>query len=277
MDLPQPTTPAGKAGLAALLDHPEHAVVALDFDGTLAPIVADPTEARADPGAVAALARLAPRVDAVVIVTGRPAAAAVEYGGFAGVPGLGHLVVLGHYGLERWDAATGKIHAPDVPPGVAAVRAELPGTLAALGLTETAWIEDKGSAVAVHTRRAPDPQAAFEALRTPLADLAAAHHLAYEPGRYVIELRPPGMDKGQALRGFVAERGAGAVLFGGDDLGDLAAFDAVEHLRGEGVAGVTLCSASAEVRELAERADVVVPGPPGVAQFLTALADALDR
>ncbi|NUP33515.1 MAG: trehalose-phosphatase [Streptomycetaceae bacterium] len=222
-----------------------------------------------------ALSRLAPHLDAVVIVTGRPAAVAVAYGRFAGVPGLDRLVVLGHYGLERWDAVSGRVHAPDVPPGVDAVRALLPGVLSGLGLWETTWTEDKGSALAVHTRRAPDPQGALDALRAPLTALAHDHGLVVEPGRYVLELRPAGMDKGQALTTFLAERGARSVLFAGDDLGDLAAFDAVERLRGEGVAGVTVCSGSAEVSELAERADVVVDGPPGVAALLAALADAV--
>lgn len=275
MELPQPTTPAGKAGLTALLDDPSGAVVALDFDGTLAPIVDDPEAARADADAVLALSRLAPHLDAVVIVTGRPAAVAVAYGRFAGVPGLDRLVVLGHYGLERWDAVSGRVHAPDVPPGVGAVRALLPGVLSGLGLWETTWTEDKGSALAVHTRRAADPQGTFDALRAPLAALAHDHGLVVEPGRYVLELRPAGMDKGQALTSFLAERGARSVLFAGDDLGDLAAFDAVERLRGEGVAGVTVCSGSAEVSELAERADVVVDGPRGVAALLAALADAV--
>ncbi|WP_436786155.1 trehalose-phosphatase [Yinghuangia sp. YIM S10712] len=275
MDIPQPTTPSGKAGLSALLGEPGRALVALDFDGTLAPIVDDPEQARAEPAAVEALARLAPHLGAVAIVTGRPAAVAVEYGGFSGVPGLERLVVLGQYGLERWDAATGRVSAPEVPAGVEAVRRALPGVLAELGLREDAWVEDKGRAVGVHTRRAPDPQGAFDALREPLGALAAEHGLVVEPGRYVLELRPPGMDKGRALTTFVAEVDAGSVLFAGDDLGDLAAFDAVERLRGEDVAGLTVCSASAEVDELAERADVVVPGPPGVAALLAALADAL--
>lgn len=275
MDLPEAMTTVGKAGLSALLDDPARAVVALDFDGTLAPIVDDPEMARADPAAVLALARLAPRLDAVAIITGRPAATAVEYGRFAGVAGLERLVVLGHYGLERWNAVDRRVVAPDVPPGVQAVRERLPGVLESLGLWGTTWVEDKGSALAVHTRRASDPQAAFDTLRDPLAALAAEHELVVEPGRYVLELRPRGMDKGQALTAFLAERGARAVLFAGDDLGDIAAFAAVERLRDEGVAGVTVCSASAEVHELADRADLVVAGPTGVADLLASLADAL--
>ncbi|MEU0965144.1 trehalose-phosphatase [Streptomyces sp. NPDC005917] len=270
--LPTPRTPAGRDGLAALLSRPRSALVGLDFDGTLAPIVADPEQARAHPDAVPALAALAPKVAAIAVITGRPAEVAVRYGGFAGVPGLDRLVVLGHYGAERWDAASGEITAPPPHPGIAAVRAELPALLERVGAARGTWIEDKGHAVAVHTRRADDPQATFEALRAPLTDLATRHGLIVEPGRLVLELRPPGMDKGVALREYAREIGAGSVLYAGDDLGDLPAFAAVEKLRAEGVPGLLVCSGSTEVTELADRADLVVDGPEGVVRLLRSLA-----
>ncbi|MFD4022998.1 trehalose-phosphatase [Streptomyces sp. NPDC058576] len=276
--LPTPTTPAGREGLDAVLARPDRAVVALDFDGTLADIVPDPEQARAHPGTVEALAALAPKVAAIAVITGRPAGVAVRYGGFAGVPGLEHLVVLGHYGAERWDAVTGTVRAPAPHPGVTAVRAELPGVLHEFDAWRGTWIEEKGQAVAVHTRRAEDPQAAFESLRGPLGELAAAHGLIVEPGRLVLELRPPGMDKGVALAKFVAELDAESVIYAGDDLGDLAAFAAVEKLRTEGpdgLPGLLVCSGSAEVPELAERADLSVPGPAAVVDFLAALAERL--
>ena len=273
--LPAPVTPAGRDALEAILTRPARTVVALDFDGTLAPIVPDPDRARAHPDAVPALAALAPRVASVAVVTGRPAGVAVRHGGFAGVPGLEHLVVLGHYGAERWDAVSGTVTAPAPHPGVAAVRAELPGFLDRIGAWQGTWIEAKGRAVAVHTRRATDPQAAFEALREPLGELAARHGLIVEPGRMVLELRPPGMDKGVALSEYVRETGAEAVLYAGDDLGDLPAFAAVDKLRSDGIPGLLVCSGSSEVAELAERADLVVDGPAGVVRLLAALAAAL--
>ncbi|KFG02665.1 trehalose phosphatase [Streptomyces scabiei] len=271
--LPTPVTPAGRDALDAILDRPGRTVIALDFDGTLAPIVPDPEQARAHPDAVAVLAALAPKVASVAVVTGRPAGVAVRHGGFAGVPGLEHLVVLGHYGAERWDAVTGTVTAPAPHPGVAAVRAELPGLLDGVGAWQGTWTEEKGRAVAVHTRRATDPQAAFEALRAPLTDLAARHGLIVEPGRLVLELRPPGMDKGVALREYLAETAAGSVLYAGDDLGDLPAFAAVEKLRTEGTPGLLVCSGSTEVTELSERADLVVDGPAGVVHLLSAIAE----
>ncbi|MEV6292216.1 trehalose-phosphatase [Streptomyces sp. NPDC051896] len=274
--LPTPRTQPGRDGLAALLAKPSAASVGLDFDGTLAPIVADPEQARAHPEAVPALAALAPKVASVAVITGRPAAVAVRYGGFTGVPGLEHLTVLGHYGAERWDAVTATVTAPPPHPGVAAARAELPGVLERAGAWHGTWIEEKGRAVAVHTRRADDPQAAFEALRGPLTDLAARHGLIVEPGRMVLELRPPGMDKGVALTDHVRRTGAESVLYAGDDLGDLPAFAAVDELRADGVPGLLVCSGSTEVTELAERADMVVDGPAGVVDLLRSLAAQLD-
>ncbi|MFE3249291.1 trehalose-phosphatase [Streptomyces sp. NPDC059209] len=270
--LPTPVTPAGAEGLAALLARPGKAVVALDFDGTLADIVPDPEQARAHPGAVPALVALAPHLASVAVITGRPADVAVRYGGFADVPGLEHLVVLGHYGAERWDAVSGTVQAPEPHPGVAAVRDELPGILEQFDSWRGVWIEEKGMAVAVHTRRATDPQGAFDALRAPLADLAARHGLMLEPGRLVLELRPPGVDKGVALREYVDEIGAETVVYGGDDLGDLPAFAAVDTLRGRGHPGLLLCSGTGEVPELAARADLVLPGPGALTDFLAAVA-----
>ncbi|NJP98368.1 trehalose-phosphatase [Nonomuraea sp. FMUSA5-5] len=255
--------------MEAILSDPAGAVIGLDFDGTLSPIVPDPAKAVIHPKAPEVLADLGAHVLAVAIVTGRPAATALELGpGLADVPGL---VVLGHYGFERWEG--GRISAPPPPPGVPRAEAELPLLLDSLGLDGVA-IEDKGRAVAVHTRRSPDPEGALAKLREPLAELAEKHDLVIEPGRMVLELRPPGMDKGHALSLFLAERAARSVMFAGDDLGDLAAFDAV---RDSGLPGVTVCSGSAEVTALAERADIVVDGPEGVVALLAELATAFTR
>jgi trehalose 6-phosphate phosphatase len=83
------------------------------------------------------------------------------------------------------------------------------------------------------------------------------------------------VDKGAALAGLAAERAARSVLFCGDDLGDLAAFAAVRQLRADGVPGCTVASASAESPQVADAADLVVPGPDGVVDLLTTLAGRL--
>src|SRR5690348_11987459 len=124
MPIPTPVTPAGAAGLAAILADPGRALLAFDFDGVLAPIVPDPDQSRSHPRVLPALARLGARVGALAVVTGRPAEVAVRYGGFDQVPGLDRLVVFGHYGRERWQA--GALAAPPPHPGVARARDELP-------------------------------------------------------------------------------------------------------------------------------------------------------
>jgi len=263
-------TAEGQAGLEAILADPAHALIASDFDGTLSPIVADPASARAAPGANAALARLGAVVGTVAIVTGRPAAEAVALGGFADVPGL---VVLGHYGAERWQA--GVLTAAQAPDGIGVARRALPGLLAAAGAPEGTRLEDKGNALAVHTRQTADPEAVLTRLREPLSALAASTGLMLEPGRFVLELRPPGTDKGGALRALAGERTARSVLYCGDDLGDLAAFAAVRELRAGGVPGCTVGSGSQESPQIAEAADLAVDGPSGVVRLLAALADAI--
>jgi trehalose 6-phosphate phosphatase len=268
--LPQPATPDGRAGLAALLAAPALALIALDFDGTLAPIVEDPASARATPVAADAVRRLARLAGTVAIITGRPAADAAR---FAGVADLPNVTVLGHYGRQRWER--GRLSGVALPPGLAIARADLPTVLASVGADPDTWIEDKGEAVAVHTRRAAAPFAELDRLRAPMAELASRTGLALEPGRMVLELRPPGADKGEALRELVTERAPAAVLFCGDDLGDRPAFDFVRRLRAEGTPGLLVASGSAETpADIMAAADLVVAGPAGVAELLTSLADA---
>ncbi len=284
MGMLRPDSAAGAAGLDRVLAEPGRTLLATDFDGVLAPIVDDPAQAGADPAAVRVLGRLAHSLAAVVIVTGRPVADALRLGGFEGAPGLERLRIRGQYGIERWDAATGEVTAPDPHPGVERARSDVPELLAGLGLAD-AHIEDKGRALGVHVRRLPDPQQAMRQLREPLSELAAEHGLVVEPGKNVLELRVPGMDKGAALDALLDDPDLSevtTVVYAGDDLGDLAAFDAVERLRAPsgllngaglllGVAG----NPADDRNELLARADLVLDSPAALVGWLEELADAL--
>lgn len=236
--------------------------MALDYDGTLAPIVARPSEAVPADGALDALRALSGRVGTLALVTGRPAAVVVELGALAEIPGL---VVLGQYGAQRWSA--GALTSAPALPGVEAARAALPGLLLGSG----AELEDKGLALVVHTRTTADPTGTLEALAPGVRELAARIGLEVHPGRFVLEVRPPGFDKRAALLS-LCDPPPSAVLFAGDDLGDLPAYDAVDELRAAGVPGLLVCSGSTEGPEaLAERADLVVDGPAGVVALLRGL------
>jgi trehalose 6-phosphate phosphatase len=257
-----------------LLAEPSRALVACDYDGTLAPIAPRPDLAVPAPGAVDVLVELAPRLGRLAIVTGRPAVDAVALAGLERVDGL---VVLGLYGAQRWEG--GRLLAPEPPKAVAVARYELGGMLeAGVGgpAAAGAWIEDKHGSFGLHVRAAADPETALAALAGPVEDLARRHGLLVERGRLVLELRPAGTDKGAALTALAAELGEpSGVLFAGDDLGDLAAFAAVRALRAAGTPAWAVASASADVPEVAEAADVVVDGPAGVVALLRGIAGEL--
>ena len=274
MSLPESLSASGAGALEAILRAPSQTLIATDFDGTLAPIVEDPEQAYADPNAVAALGRLGEHVGAVVVITGRPVRTAVRLGRFRGVAGLQSMTIVGQYGVERWNAADDEYLLPPDPPQISAVAEELPKILDSLGMSE-ARIEDKGRAIAIHTRSLPDPKVALAQLEEPLGDLAGRHGLMLAPGKNVWEIRTPDMDKGAALRAIVEETGARQVIFAGDDLGDLPAFRAVRELATAGVAGLLVCSASTEEDALTELSDVIVDGPPGLAAWLDELAEGL--
>jgi trehalose 6-phosphate phosphatase len=262
----------GEHRYADLVRVAAHTIVGLDFDGTLSPIVDDPTRAHIHPDAAEALIELAPQVGAIAVITGRPARQALDLGGLEDVGDAiqsagKELYLFGQYGNERWSSRHRRIVAPRPPRGLASFERELPRTLRLAGAAD-AYVEDKGLAVAVHTRRLPDPQAAFQRLLPELRSLAERHGMVIEPGRSVIEVRSPGAHKGMVVEKLAAELDARGFLFAGDDLGDLEAFEAVADLEKQGLATVRVCSASQEQSALLALADVVVRGPEGVIELL---------
>ncbi len=276
------TSPEGERRYAALVRVAATAAVGLDFDGVLSPIVADPSRAHIHPDASEVLVALAEQVAAVAVITGRPARQALDLGGLEEVgQAVGDagkdLYVFGQYGNERWSSTNRRIVGPRPPAGLATFERELPRTLRRMDAVE-AFVEDKGLAVAVHTRRMPDPEAAYERLLPELEKLAERHDLVLEPGHQVIEIRSGGMHKGVAVRTLVDEVGAEGFVYVGDDLGDIEAFEAVETLGEEGAfAPLRVCADPRPDSRLRALADLVVDGPDGSLDLLRRLtADARD-
>jgi trehalose 6-phosphate phosphatase len=274
-DPPEPSTPVARERWDAVQAALSGTLVCLDFDGTLSPIVDDPERAVIHPQAVDALRALAPQVLAVAVVTGRPCRQVLELGDFeqladAVADAGGRIEVRGQYGNERWSSADRSIDSPEPPEALVALRRQLPGLLEQGGLA-AAYVEEKGLAVAVHTRRLPEPDEAVRRARALLTPVARQLGLALEPGRRVVEVRAPDMDKSLAVESLLEELAPEAVVFMGDDLGDLPAFGAVERFREHGGAGLLVCSGSTEQTALVERADIVVDGPDGVVATLRAL------
>lgn len=244
-------------------------LVAVDFDGTLAPLVADPQQSRPVPGAVAALTALARTGAQVAVVTGRDAHTAVRLGELAAVPGI---VVAGLYGVETW--RDGELVTPETPPPMAELRRRLPELLESERAHPAVWIEDKRLSHVVHGRRADDPDAALAPLRQPISALADDLGLELHPGRDVLELRLPGYDKAGALRRLADDHRG--VLYLGDDLGDLPAFAEVRAMRERGRAAWSVGVLSSQVSDVADSADVCVPSPVEVVALLHRLAGGPD-
>ena len=265
----------GEQAYAALVRAADDLVIGLDFDGTLAPIVDNPEYAHIHPDAGDVLVALAAQVRAVAVITGRPARQALDLGGLEEVGNaIGEsgreLFVLGQYGNERWTSTDRRVISPKPPRGLATFMGEIPRLLRRAEATG-AWVEEKGLAVAVHTRRLDDPEGTFERLLPLVSEAAKSHDLDVEPGRWVVEVRAPGMHKGAAVRRLTDEVGAKAFVFCGDDLGDVEAFKAVEELRGEGLPCLLVWAEHDDHNALADMADVVVDGPEGTLDLLREL------
>jgi len=269
------TSAEGEQRYADVAARAADVVVGFDFDGTLAPIVDDPEAAHIHPDAAQVLTDLAGVVRAVAVITGRPARQALALGGLDevgdAIGGTGReLYLFGQYGNERWSSTNRRVVSPRPPAGLATFERELPRVLRTAEADE-AFIEDKGLAVAVHTRRLDDPDGAFDRLVKPITALAERHGLSVEPGRQVLEVRSHGMHKGLVVDWLMEHLEAGGFLFAGDDLGDVEAFEAVLDLRRRGLPTLLVCSASREEGTLRDMSDVVVDGPAGVLDLMRRL------
>lgn len=265
-------TAAGRAVARAVGHDPAGTLLASDVDGTLSPIVADPTRAAVSERARRALAGLDGRVGTLAVITGRPVARAREMVDIDRRGGLDHLVMLGLYGVERYDVGTGQLQVPEPPAVMGQARHRLQEAVDRAVAADPAMagtmVEDKGSAVVLHTRRAVEHDRALALLGPVARDLAEELGLALEEGRDVVELKAWQTTKGDALRRLIAERMPSVLLMCGDDLGDLPAMAVVEEWIGEGRPGARVVSWSAEQPRVARSADVLCDGPEGVAAFL---------
>lgn len=236
------------------------ALIALDYDGTLSPIVPDPMRAWPVPGVVDSLARLAGRGARIAVVTGRDARTVLELGGLSRIPGL---LVSGLHGAETWQ--DGRLRTRDEPAGLAALRSQLPPLL-----PPGVWLEDKRLSLVLHARRAARPAAALAELAEFVPALAAEHGLQAHPGKLVIEIRIPDVSKATALEALLADEPT-AALFAGDDLGDLPAVRSVRQWQARtGRPALTL--AIGAPAELAEAADRALADPAELAALLAELA-----
>ncbi len=239
------------------------ALVALDFDGTLAPISPHPDDARPLPGVHELLRDVRATGATVAIVSGRSVASLLRVSGFDALPGI---VIYGMHGVERWE--NGRLRAPQVPAGIRELRLSLPGIVQRTTRDDAVWIEDKELSLVVHTRLTADPDRLIELLRAPVTEATVAAGLEVRPGKEVLEIVLRGTDKGTALRELIGTETA-AVLYAGDDVGDLPAVREVNAWSGRSGRPKLIVEVSSTGQgPLAGRADLTVPDPPSLVAAL---------
>ncbi len=229
----------------ALTESPRAAALLLDVDGTLAPIVSRPEDARVPEATRAELVRLVTTYGLVACVSGRPGADAARV---VGVPALTYV---GEHGLEL---------APDAEQWTEAIATFADGVR---------WpAERKRLSVSFHYRDREDPEAARRELEE-VAVLATRAGLVARFGRKVLEIRPPLVaDKGTAVELLLERSGLRRALYAGDDTTDLDAFRAVAGLE----LGIRVAVVSAEApADLVASSDLTVAGPEGVLSLLRCL------
>jgi trehalose 6-phosphate phosphatase len=209
-------------------------LVALDFDGTLAPIVERPEDARLLDRVGGPLRQLAARRDTVVaIVSGRGLADVRQRVRLEGV------YYAGNHGFEIEGPGMEQVH-----PEAAAARPALESCMraleAALADEPGTEVEDKKWTLSIHYRRA-ERDGAEERVRVAVEEHCGSAALRVTEGKKVFEVRPDlDWDKGRATRFLldaIADDAPLPAIFIGDDRTDEDAFVVVQDLGGGIVVG----------------------------------------
>lgn len=190
-------------------------LIALDFDGTLAPLVDDPADSRALPGVIDAIGELItlPRT-VVAVISGRGLESLDEVGGMP----QGVLLVGSHGAQIR--LADGRDRSALTEEDIAR-RDSLSAVLAEATDVEGVWIEEKPTGFAIHTRLANpvDGVRAHDQARRAL-DASGLKGITMRAGKEVLEFSVVAATKGDAIELLRAESGADAIVFAGDDVTD---------------------------------------------------------
>ncbi len=245
------------AAVAGPVRHAESLLLMLDFDGTLAPIVPRPADARIPDGALPTLRRLeaSPAVQ-LAIVSGRGAR---DVRGLAGLAGSHYI---GSHGRERVRPGSEQVEAGQA--GRAQIRALVQRLAGELADIDGFHVEDKGVAAAAHFRNVDERS--WPRVERAVRRAAASGSLTVSRGKRVFDVTPDdGVDKGTAVLRLLGELG-GLPIYFGDDTTDETAFAALPR------EAVTVHVGPATARSAAR---FRVDGPAQVHRALARLAAAV--
>ncbi len=217
----------------------------LDYDGTLAPIVDDPSAAVPHPDIPDLLRRLEAQ-HPLWIVTGRDIEALSQ---FLDRP----YRAIGLHGAQEGTVGgeTRQLLPEEAVRALRRLRTSVPAL-------EGLQVEEKNQTFAVHYRAVDDEEAAREQLADWLADLPDALDAVW--GKKVVELRPAGLTKGTAVERIAGEHPDATPVYLGDDTTDEDAFESLHALDR---AAVTV-----KVGEGTTSASHRLAGPDAVADYL---------
>ncbi len=199
--------------------------ILLDVDGTILDIAATPDAVKAPASLRRTLARLLELTGgATALVSGRP------------LDSLDHIFAplrlpsIGGHGAEMRPSAADEIRRlpktldPGLKRRLAAIATTAPGIL----------VEDKGYAMALHYRLAPEQEGAVKNAVAAIRAGLPPGLIEVLPGKAVIEVKPAGFDKGSALRELMSyPTFAGRCpIFIGDDTTDETAFAVMPEFHG---------------------------------------------
>jgi len=214
--------PSSLVGALRELARTRRLLVALDFDGTLAPEVDSPEKARAIPEArEAVLALLKLPNTRVALVSGRALRSLIE------VSDLPDSVLLvGSHGIElRLDNPEDRVSLDTAEIEQVEVLHEVLGEVA--DSIDQVWLESKPAGFALHTRLATDDNSRLAHLVALSEAQAEIENLTVRQGKNVLEFAVRSTTKGEAVEHLRRYTAADAVFYAGDDVTDEDAFAAL--------------------------------------------------
>lgn len=238
----------------------ETLLVAMDFDGTLAPFTDNPLESRAESGALEALQAIAQQPGTTaMMLSGRN----VEQ--LRAVTGLtdNTIRLVGSHGAE--DAEQGSTPLTDEQQALYA-RLEEAAELSA-SLHPDLWVERKPRAVCLHTRKVENPDVAEQAQASYLLVAQQLDNASITQGKAVVEVAVDSTTKGDYLADFVRRNNISRVVFAGDDTTDESVFRVLRY-EAAGDLGIKVGAGQT-------KANRRLTGTREVRDFLRELADTL--
>ncbi|MBT3363052.1 MAG: trehalose-phosphatase [Chloroflexi bacterium] len=239
-----------------------------DVDGTISPIAPTPQQAIVSPMCRRYLSMLSDKLDLVAVISGRPLLDVMTMVGIEG------LVYVGNHGLEVWNKGI-----PELPARIDRFITVIAQALESLERRidmDGLMFENKGLTASIHYRNANDTDAARKKILEEGKSLPQINDLRITEGRMVVELRPDiDINKGSALKALIKKHNLAGVMYIGDDVTDIDAFNVVHE---SGIKGIAIAVASEETPpRLIESADFTIQGVTDVERLLEWLAQSAGR